>query len=431
MQDRSLLLPLALERRPGPLKRTTTENVRVALRAIGSHRSRAVLTVLIIAIGIMALVGILTSISAIKTKINEDFSDMGANTFTIMKKRIDVQRREGKEVKDYERIEIEETERFVAAYSFPDAVVSRSVEATGQARASYRDQKTDPNIEVTGGDASYLRTSGHRIDKGRNFSRKEVERGESVIILGRTVVQDLFSPSEDPLGKRIGLGDRKYRVIGVLQERGSTMGFGGDARCIIPISTVEEEYGNSELSYELSIRTSHPEHLEAAIQEAKGEFRRIRGDAPGATASFDIVMSDDLASRLIGQLQFITITATIIGVVTLIGAAIGLMNIMLVSVTERTREIGTRKALGADQRTIRGQFLIESVLIGQMGGLCGIVLGVLAGNAVSLIFGGSFIIPWAWMIGGVLLCFLVGVVSGYYPARKAAQLDPIEALRYE
>ena len=385
---------------------------------------------MIIAIGIMALVGILTSIQAIKTKINEDFSDMGANTFTVMKKRIDVQQRSGKKVKNYERIDPEEAERFVSAYSFP-ALTSRSVEATGQARASYRNEKTDPNIEVTGGDAAYLRTSGHRIDRGRNFSPKEVRRGESVAILGRTVVKDLFTPAEDPVGKQIEIGAERYLVIGILQERGSTMGFGGNARCIIPISTVEEEYGSSDLSYEISVRTSHPEQLEAAIQEAKGEFRRIRGDAPGAPASFDIVMSDDLANRLIGQLRFITITATIIGVVTLLGAAIGLMNIMLVSVTERTKEIGTRKALGADQRTIRGQFLIESVLIGQMGGLCGILLGVIAGNGVSLLFGGSFIVPWGWMIGGVLLCFVVGVLSGYYPARKAAQLDPIEALRHE
>jgi putative ABC transport system permease protein len=406
------------------------ENIRVALRAIGGQRLRASLTVSIIAVGIMALVGILTAIQAIKTKINEDFSDMGANTFTIMEKRIDVERREGEDIQEVERIDHEDAKHFSEDYSFP-ALVSRSVEATGQARASHASRKTDPNIEVVGGDVPYLRTSGHRIERGRNFSVKEVERGESVVILGQAVAEELFNASGSALNERITLGDRKYRVIGILQERGSTMGFSGDSRCIIPISTVEEEYGGPDLSYEINVRTDHPDRLEPAIQEARGEFRRIRGDTPGKEASFDIVMSDDLASRLIGQLQFITVTATIIGIVTLLGAAIGLMNIMLVSVTERTREIGTRKALGADQRTIRGQFLIESVLIGQMGGIGGVFLGVLAGNLVSFYFGGELFIPWGWMIGGVLLCLLVGVLSGYYPARKAARLDPIEALRHE
>ncbi len=410
--------------------RKLSENIRVALRAIQGQRLRAILTVSIIAIGIMALVGILTAIDAIKQKINEDFSDMGANTFTLVEKRIDVRRQEGKDIKEQERIDPGDAASFVDSYEF-SAVVSRSVEATGQAQASYRNKRTDPNLEVVGGDVPYLRTSGHSIKKGRNFSPKEVERGESVILLGNAVAKELFSPSEKPLGKRVSVGDRKYRVIGILQERGSTMGFSGDSRCIIPITAVQEEYGSSELSYEINVRTHHPDQLEPAIQEAKGVFRRIRGDDPGQASSFDIVMSDDLADRLIGQLKFITVTATVIGMVTLLGAAIGLMNIMLVSVTERTREIGTRKALGADQRTIRGQFLIESVLIGQMGGLCGVLLGVIAGNLVSLYFGGKILLPWGWMIGGVILCFVVGVLSGYYPARKAARLDPIEALRHE
>ncbi len=412
------------------MKRKIAENVRVALRAIRSQRLRTTLTVSIIAIGIMALVGILTAIQAIQQKINEDFSDMGANTFSIVEKRLDVRRRQGKKVKDYERIDYEDAEAFTEAYDFP-AVVSRSVEATGQARGTYRDKKTDPNIEVIGGDVPYLHTSGHRIEKGRNFSPKEIRQGESVIMLGNSMAEDLFTPSEDPVGKRIGVGDRKYRVIGILQERGSTMGFSGDSRCIVPISTVEEEYGSSDLSYKINVRTEYPHQLDPAIQEAKGEFRRIRGDQAGKASTFDIVMSDDLADRLIGQIRFITITATVIGIVTLMGAAIGLMNIMLVSVTERTREIGTRKALGADQRTIRGQFLIESVLIGQLGGAFGVILGVIGGNLVSFYFGGDPLFPWGWMVGGVILCFVVGVLSGYYPARKAAKLDPIEALRYE
>ncbi|MFB6258347.1 MAG: ABC transporter permease [Flavobacteriales bacterium] len=412
------------------MQHSLRENIRVAVRAVKGQKLRTTLTVSIIAIGIMALVGILTAIQALKTKINEDFSDMGANTFTLLEKRIDVSQRKGKKVQDYERIDFTDAKRFTKSYDFP-ATVSRSVEASRQSQGSYRSKKTDPNIRVIGGDVPYIRTSGHRIERGRNFSPKEVRHGESVIILGMTIVKDLFRASEKALGKRITMDGRKYRVIGILQERGSTMGFSGNARCILPISTVKEEYGSDELSYKINVRTDHPDQLKPAILEAKGEFRRIRGDSPGSPSTFDIVMSDDLASRLIDQLRFITVTATIMGVVTLIGAAIGLMNIMLVSVTERTREIGTRKAMGADQFTIRRQFLIESVLIGQMGGAFGVILGMLAGNTVSLYFGGQLFVPWDWMIGGVIICLFVGILSGYYPARKAARLDPIEALRHE
>lgn len=407
------------------------ENIKISLDSIRGSLLRSSLTVLIIAFGIMALVGILTSIDAIKFYLNENFMMMGSNTFTIQNRSMRVHMG-GKSTlpRNFREITWQEALDFKAAYEF-DALTSIHTRASGASTIKYGSEKTNPNISVIGSDENYVATSGNEVEKGRNISANEVLYGSHVVVLGSGLVSKLFTSGEDPIDKIISIGPGKYRVIGVMKAKGSSMGFNPDNICILPITNVRQAFSRSKMSFSVNVMVFDPLLLDAAIGEATGRFRVIREVRPGDEDSFDLAKSDNLAEMLFDNLKYLRLAATIIGVITLIGAAIGLMNIMLVSVTERTREIGIRMAMGANRTTIRDQFLMEAIVIGQIGGIVGIVLGIGIGNILSFFIGSSFIIPWMWIVLGVVLCFGVAVLSGYLPAKKAASLDPVDSLRYE
>ncbi len=407
------------------------ENIKISLGAIRSQLLRTILTALIISIGIMALVGILTAIDAIKSSINSNFTNMGANTFTIRNRQMRLRIGEnGQSPKRFRSITYDEAMRFAKEYSFP-AKPSVSTRASGAGVMKYLSKKTNPNIQVLGGDENYLATAGYDLEQGRNFTAQEVLFGNHVVILGKDVIAALFSKKEDPIDKVITIGSGKYRIIGVLKSKGNSSGFGGDKIGILPINNVRQYFSMPNMTFTINVLTASPQQMDAAISEAMGIFRIIRKVNLGEEENFEITKSDNLANMLIGLIGKATAGATTIGIITLLGAAIGLMNIMLVSVTERTREIGIRKAIGATKETIRSQFLVEAIVICQIGGLLGIILGIVIGNLISMQLEVGFIIPWVWIISGIILCLFVGLISGLYPAVKASKLDPIDALRFE
>jgi putative ABC transport system permease protein len=412
------------------VKMSQRETVKISLQSIGANRLRTFLTALIIAIGITALIGILTSIDAMEKSLTESFSAMGSNSFNIRNRGLDIRiGGQGQRPKVYPNITYNDAVAFREEFDFP-ALVSINVRVTGGATVKFESEKTNPNISVQGSDQNFLETGGYKLGQGRNFTDRELELGSSVVIIGSKIKSSLFKDNEDPLNKVITIGGSRFTIIGVLEDKGASAGMGGDNTTIIPLPRARALVTGSP-SYVITVMATKPGMTEATIGEATALFRNIRGLTAKEESNFEITKSDAIVQALMSNLTYVTLGAIVIAAITLIGASIGLMNIMLVSVTERTREIGLRKAIGATPQLIRRQFLTEAIVICIMGGIAGILLGLIIGNGVALILGASFLIPWEWMLVGIAVCVGVGMISGYYPASKASNLDPVEALRYE
>ncbi len=407
------------------------ENIRIAVGSIRTQLLRATLTVLIIGIGITALVAILTIVSALKNKLSTNFASMGSNTFTIEQYESTSRRRGGGEVEKINPIiSYPETRAFKENYNYPLTQTSLSFTATSNAEVKYESNKTDPEIAVLGVDEHFLINSGLETTVGRNFTGFDIDNNAYVCIVGSDFGKGLLK-EVNPIDKIISVRGAKFKVIGMLKEKGSTFGNSQDLRLLIPIQVARSLFTAPNINYTLSVMVNREEFLDEAVENATITMRKVRKLNPVQDSNFGISRSDDLINKIGEITGVLTLSAWIIGIITIFGSSIALMNIMLVSVTERTREIGVRKALGAKKRTIAFQFFIETLIIGQLGGLVGIILGITIGFAISTALDFGFVIPWGAIIAAFITTFIVAVVSGSYPALKAAKLDPIEALRYE
>ncbi|BDU27642.1 ABC transporter permease [Flavobacterium sp. GSB-24] len=407
------------------------ENIRIAFGSIKTQLLRTILTVLIIAIGITALVGILTVVSALENTISTDFASMGANTFNINQYENKVRNRGGNEREVINPIiSYPEAVAFKNKYKYPFTETSLSFTATSTAEVKYLGEKTDPEITIVGVDEHFITNSGLETSLGRSFNQFDIENNTYSCIVGSDFEKGLLKDI-NPIDKIISIRGARFKVIGVLKEKGSTFGNSQDLRVLIPIQVARSLFTAPNINYTISVMVSKKEVLDQAIDNATSTMRRVRKLSPVRDNNFGVVRSDDLINRILGITQYLGWAAWIISIITILGSSIALMNIMIVSVTERTREIGVRKALGAKRSTVAFQFFIETLLIGQIGGLVGIVLGILLGFAIAAAMSFVFVIPWMAIFAAFATSFCVALVSGLYPAIKASKLDPIEALRYE
>lgn len=415
------------------MARLVKENIKIALGSIKTQLLRTILTIVIIAIGITALVSILTVVSALENTLSTNFASMGANTFTIRQYELEVRvgsgRRQEREIIN-PIISYPEAKAFQEKYNYPFTHASLSFTATAAAEVKFENKKTDPEITVVGVDDYFLTNSGLELADGRNFTGFDIENNNFVCVVGSDFENGLLK-DVNPIDKIISIRGAKFKVIGILKEKGSTFGNSQDLRVMIPIQVARSLFTQPNINYNLSVLVDKKELLDAAIDNAIITMRKVRKQNPVQDNNFGIVRSDELINQILSLTSVLGISAWIIGVITIFGSSIALMNIMLVSVTERTREIGVRKALGAKKSTIAFQFFTETIVIGQLGGVLGIILGISIGSAFAALLEFDFIIPWMAIIAAVITSFLVAVVSGLYPAIKAAKLDPIEALRYE
>ncbi|MCA6448624.1 MAG: ABC transporter permease [Chitinophagaceae bacterium] len=424
---------------------TTLDSLTLAWRTVRSNKLRTGITVAIIAFGIMALIGIITAIEAMNQSLRESFTSMGANAFSIRYKDSRVRmgggnrqaftktkrgKREKKSNLD-KPIRKEEAEFFKKNFNYPGAQVSIYRRGPGAQEVHYGDKKTNPQITLWGGDENYLSVNGYSVQLGRNLNSLDIESGRSVCLLGSNVATKLFGDKpEKCIDKVIRVGSLPYRVIGLLKSKGSSAMMRQDDMILTSYTNVRR-FENANPSYLVGVMVSNVKELDVASDEATSVFRAVRKLEPVEEINFVIERSDKFAEMFIGFLSSITGSAGAIGLITLIGAAIGLMNIMLVAVNERTKEVGLIKAIGGKSKNVRQQFLFESMIISLLGALFGILLGVLVGNLFSIVLKTGFVVPWMWVLIGIVICSVVGLAAGIYPAMKAARLNPIVALRYE
>jgi putative ABC transport system permease protein len=405
------------------------EILRIAFSSIGVNKLRSVLTMLGITIGVFSVIGVMTTVTALRSSIETGLSFLGTNFFQIGKYPTGLSGGSNRRQIEMRRdITLQQAMRYQQLMEGTADVVCLKVYDVAQ--AVYNDRKTTPDVTLVGSNEYFINANQYSIELGRNFQPEDIELGRPVVVIGQDIVKKLF-PSENPLGKTIKMKERTYVVIGTFADKGTSFGQSQDNWAMIPITRFFGDLGAARRS--VNIATEAPNHLVYNDMMDKGvtAMRIVRGLKPEDENDFELYSNESLLTAFAKVADVITAGSFVISGIALLAAGVGIMNIMLVSVTERTKEIGIRKSIGARKHSILTQFLIEAVTISIAGGVLGIALGVIVGDVLAMLMKASAVFPWDWAFLGLLVCSGIGIGFGFYPAWKAASLDPIEALRYE
>jgi putative ABC transport system permease protein len=408
-----------------------SESLRMAITSIRTNKLRSILTLLGIAVGVFSIIGVMTAMGVMINSIEGGMTILGANTFQIQQFPTfqTGDPREWAKLRNRKKITYEQAIRVKENASLANAVGIFCFAEEGKVVASAEGKKTNPNVNISGRDIEGFMANNWEIENGRVFSQSELDNGNFVTVVGIDVVKKLY-PKTDPINQVIKVDGRKYKVVGVVQSRGQMLGMGNESYLVIPLNTFFSVYGK-DYPFSIKVQSKNAESFDDCLEQVRGVLRTARHVDPGADDDFSIWSNDSLITQFNEFTKYLRLGIIIVSGIALLAAGVGIMNIMLVSVTERTREIGIRKAIGARKSHIMAQFVIEAVLLSEIGGLIGIAIGVIAGNLVALLMDVNPVIPMDWVAIGFVTCSLVGIIFGVYPALKAANLDPIESLRYE
>jgi putative ABC transport system permease protein len=410
-----------------------TEILRMALGSLGANKLRSSLTMLGITIGVFSVIGVMTAVSALRQSVESGLSFLGSNIIQIAKYPIGPQNDDNsrRKIRARRDVNLAQAQRFVQLMEGVTSVVClKTFQNDDPPQATYENRKTTPNITFGGSNQYFLDANQFSIEFGRNFTPEDVELARPIAVIGKDIVTKLF-PGENPLGKRIKVAGHTYTVTGVFAEKGTAFGNSQDDIVMVPITRFITDYGAARRSINIAIQAPSQALYNDTVDKAITVMRIVRGLRPDQENDFELYSNDSLIAIFAKVADVVSAGAFVISSIALLAAGVGIMNIMLVSVTERTKEIGIRKSIGARKVSILTQFLIESVCISVAGGLVGILIGILTGNGVALLLKASVVFPWGWAMTAILVCGGIGVGFGFYPAWKAARLDPIEALRYE
>jgi putative ABC transport system permease protein len=402
----------------------------LATGSLVANKLRSSLTIAGIVVGVFSVVAVMTALSAMRQSINTGLSQLGANTFQISK--MPAINARWWEYMTRPIISLDQAEQFqkLMKEQSPNSLVAYTI-GSGGYKATYRGVTMDSYVQMVGANENSIITNNYKVASGRNISADDVSFARPVVVIGHSIAKELF-PAEDPLGKRIMISGHSYSIVGVLEEKGEVFGNDQDGLAAIPVTVFAQHCWNRRWqSIDISVQAAADERMESVQDVAIGVMRIVRRLPPEEFNNFEVYSNDTLKATFDKMAVIIGAAGLIISAIALLTAGVGVMNIMLVSVTERTREIGVRKSIGARSRDILIQFLLESVFIAQIGAVIGIVLGVAAGDAAGVMLNADPIVPWFWIVVAVVTCGGIGIGFGAYPAWKAARMDPVEALRFE